>query len=1233
MNWRFWKKRENKVLKPVFRPLTPTDEARDVEAYSSALDFALKHKDVRNIAVTGIYGAGKSSFLRTYFKGRKDVLWVSLASFLGWEIHPDRQTTHKGITEEKVSSEQIITSKSKDDHLLEVSILQQVFYAAQQSELPFSRLRRTTGISWLRYVVFLIMIGALCVGLLGVLQPTWFNTYLDDSLLQCLREQRSVFFWRSFALLAVLVCYVVLKMWPFLKRYQLRRIAGKGIEIELWQKGDESVLNKHIDEILYFFESTRYRTIVFEDIDRFNNVEIFTKLREINLLLNEAKQICKRKKPIRFIYALRDDLFGDRKEKVKFFDFILPIVPVINASNSRDVLMDSLVDLYTENGDKTIGCEKAKMFSDIVQDISPFLSDMRLVKNICNEFAIYKGQIPDCTDAPRLLGMVVFKNFFPKEFALLHSDEGVLVNLINSTAGLAKNRQMELVSAIETRKKRIIAIRDEEFDDLRKLDLLYLGAFLKVLYPKETIVRNGYENHAIPEVAHNDNLFKLLMANKVIPSYHHLPLQWSEVEKVVDPHHTYNERVDLVKDKISAKVSTLEEENENDGKALTEIQGWSLSKLAMEGLLTEEAIKDNLSDSSTVSDSSVRLLFRLIASGYIDEQYKYYISIFHGNKTTRTRRDYFFEIDAMQGKEAKVDLELDNPRDVINNLPLRVFETKAVLNLFLFRELVRQKGEKYQAVIKLLATEDWDCCGFLSTFLGEEGSPLISRRQVYNDIEEISPKYVEHMLDLYWPDQSPRGTLYSLVGFYLLRYLENGQGSLNPSVKRFLEEDAKVRQVLGPAGLETPEAFTELINKAQLRFSSVDTIKINNESLCVIADNLCAYRLDSYNIDRVVGTEHRQALQRAHLSTIIDCGNKPLCKYVQDNFEIYVDDVYDKLEYPQQEKQEYVLEVLNRTDLPTNTKKLFLDKQDKSFEIKNIQDLHTQDAVQLVLEENYLSVSWENIVGAGVVLGSTAKVMPFVVAPGICERLASMRCTLPWDKVHEVAKSFAESDELSDGALEQLLRQLPQGRIDDYDGTSATPNRIRLLCKAHRLKFSPTLYDQLKTNGNGSEIVLAALGFKELDQALESGAMSITEEEVDAIIRSSDLSASSKSKVLNRFESSIVSDANMAEIAAKLLSGNNYRNAPKSVLEACLQYVSDISLQCFITEWLGGDISQVRDRLSKFPEPVSRLASLGTSILVPSGVPRQFIDFLKDREIISSESSTEEGVRVFAKRS
>ena len=35
-----------------------------------------------------------------------------------------------------------------------------------------------------------------------------------------------------------------------------------------------------MDEIVYFFEETKYRIVFFEDFDRLNNAEIFIHLRE-----------------------------------------------------------------------------------------------------------------------------------------------------------------------------------------------------------------------------------------------------------------------------------------------------------------------------------------------------------------------------------------------------------------------------------------------------------------------------------------------------------------------------------------------------------------------------------------------------------------------------------------------------------------------------------------------------------------------------------------------------------------------------------------------------------------------------------------------------------------------------------------------------------------------------------------------------------------------------------------
>src|SRR5690606_19588628 len=99
---------------------------------------------------------------------------------------------------------------------------------------------------------------------------------------------------------------------------------------------NKSILNHHLDEILYFFSVRPYNVVIIEDLDRFQETEIFTKLREMNLLLNNSQKT--KRKEIVFIYAVRDDMFTD-KERTKFFDFIIPVIPTINSSNSSAKLL------------------------------------------------------------------------------------------------------------------------------------------------------------------------------------------------------------------------------------------------------------------------------------------------------------------------------------------------------------------------------------------------------------------------------------------------------------------------------------------------------------------------------------------------------------------------------------------------------------------------------------------------------------------------------------------------------------------------------------------------------------------------------------------------------------------------------------------------------------------------------------------------------------------------------
>lgn len=61
--------------------------------------------------------------------------------------------------------------------------------------------------------------------------------------------------------------------------------------------------------------------MVFEDLDRLKDHDIFVKLREINTIINNNLS---EDNPLRFIYAVRDDVFPGAELRTKFFNSSYP---------------------------------------------------------------------------------------------------------------------------------------------------------------------------------------------------------------------------------------------------------------------------------------------------------------------------------------------------------------------------------------------------------------------------------------------------------------------------------------------------------------------------------------------------------------------------------------------------------------------------------------------------------------------------------------------------------------------------------------------------------------------------------------------------------------------------------------------------------------------------------------------------------------------------------------------
>ena len=66
-----------------FESLTPKILNKNNPIYTRALDFAFDDDSIKNIAITGVYGSGKSTIWNTYVKEKnlKNIITVSLGKY------------------------------------------------------------------------------------------------------------------------------------------------------------------------------------------------------------------------------------------------------------------------------------------------------------------------------------------------------------------------------------------------------------------------------------------------------------------------------------------------------------------------------------------------------------------------------------------------------------------------------------------------------------------------------------------------------------------------------------------------------------------------------------------------------------------------------------------------------------------------------------------------------------------------------------------------------------------------------------------------------------------------------------------------------------------------------------------------------------------------------------------------------------------------------------------------
>lgn len=1017
--------------------LIKPEDIDKIQPYLDQLKDTLNTKGINNIALTGGYGSGKSTILKTFQHFNKDkynFLNISLAAFNQKKLKENFKEIYdikinngktKEVAEKEIANEfkETIINNEELERQLEISILQQIIYKVKPSNLPESRFKRIINIPnwqlWLAIPIsFIIWISSIVLlfkyNFLDRLNPNeWTFKFKDIDF------SAYIVFIISFLGIGFFSKIIV----SLFSNSKINKVNLKG-EIEIGDNSNTSILNEHYDEILYYFEKNPFNIVVIEDLDRFDNTNIFTKLRELNILLNNADTLNNKKEykkfGIKFLYAIGDDLFDDKKERVKFFEYIIPVIPFINSSNADEQLQTLI---------KESGLDENILTKEFISDVTTFIDDidMRLLTNIFHEFVIYRKTLnPEFIKKyDELFAMITYKNIDPKDFNDLNKKEGKLYNLINNKKTYIEKFIQKIDSDIESKDKEVKNIEKEAISNIKELRSIYINNLVSKLSENSTLTINISElldDENFGNIINNELEYEKFSYNSYYGRYEKtsskLDFKFEDIEGEVNPDFNYNKRIELIELKHNNKINLLKDEIDKLKSEKSQIENWDLKQIFNEIEVNEYL--ENFSNN--------KLLRNLILNGYINENYNDYMSLFH--EVSITKEDFTFERNVKSGYNTEFNYKLNKIENLIEKIDLRYFSRETILNFDLVDFLSNNYtsySKKYDAIISLLSNEKPNSIKFIDEFTDENrGSVDIF---FINLIEEWKG-FWEY---IYWNSGPEKINRY--LGL-IIRYIDistfiNNQNS--NILKAHIESDSQFLNSIQIFVNNEPDEFNEIyglvkgqmknyIKELDIKFEIIDNYEFIDSDLREYVYLNSHYEINETNISQILSkfweNYNENDFKQSNYSMILKSECFPLIEYINSNINSYVENIYLKLEDNKFDTEQYLLKLLNDNNLKESLKAKIIQKvETKISELKEISDLGIKS---LVLINNKVVPKWSNVIEYYLLNESTINdiLINFINFENSYSELSKIRLK---KENEEFEKSLIKCNDISDEAYNEIL--------------------------------------------------------------------------------------------------------------------------------------------------------------------------------------------------------------------
>lgn len=958
-----------------FEKLTPINDCK-LGIYEKAMDFIFldKNKDIVNIAITGSYASGKSSMIESYKKKNlnKEFIHISLAHFNNnsnqEEVDLEEEKSKEEGEEKEKSKDEKEKDKKENENRLEGKIINQLIHKIEPKNIPQTNFNIKEKIESKDIVIKTIVLGIFTILFLYI---AFFNVWhvtvsnMNESILKSILKislNNEVLILSGCIYIGIISYYIYKAIENQRFNKCLTKLNIQGNEIEIFGDDKESYFDKYLNEVLYLVKNSKADAIVFEDIDRYNSSAIFEKLREINILVNSRGN-----KRIKFIYLLKDDMFTS-KDRTKFFDYIIPIIPVVDSSNSYDKFIEHF--------------KKGNIFNlldeSFLKDISLYVDDMRLLKNIYNEFYIYHTKLEEDNtnqneaqqiklDNNKLLGMIVYKNIFPRDFSDLQLGQGFVYCVLQSRENTISKEIEEINSQIELIEKENKDINNEQLNSIDELDACYV-----ILNFDELRIGSKSEHQFESRLGFIKAIKKNNYNCKQYDRGYWNEINLSTIFSNLKNNEEYKKKKMLITNKLNNKIESNNKKIKDFKNNCVNIKGKYLKDVINRknekevfgiNYVNETGEKNEFKEIK--GSIYFPLIKYLIRNGYINENYSDYMTYFYPNSLTFSDKAFLLSVANRQAKE--YSYELINCKLILARLKLSDFLEEEILNYDLLSYLLTNSN-MYKEQLKNFLTNirDNKLIDFVSTMFHKEDNEndkILFVKEFNNEWDEACEWLInEEKFDQKIKREYIQKTiLYSEncdIEQNNIELLSEDEGELFRVITEYITHDAEFLSMK----VHNVDLVIEKLNLIEVKMNSIDFDKSNRDLFLKVYGNdlyEINYSMISLILENIYNIPRSDDYKEKNYSLIRSKEKEPLYEYINENIEDYIIVILN--ERPEQitDELKYALSIINNSELDEELRNSYI--QLLQTHIEKLKDVDDNKLWGTLIEKGIVDNTDENL--------------------------------------------------------------------------------------------------------------------------------------------------------------------------------------------------------------------------------------------------------------------------------